>query len=120
MSQNESPASPCTNLGDSIRIIAPTAILVRLYPVRQAVTYFFEGDFHLLLLGQEAGEKAARLIRRNFGGNADWRRTHDFYLPTGRLYLTPEPNQKGYVPEDDFSFGLMPSRLISTSDRNGQ
>ncbi len=56
------------------------------------------------------------MIRRNFGDAADWRRAHDFYLPTGTLYLTPEPHQNGYIPEDDHSFGLSRIRRIAISD----
>ncbi|MFI2228212.1 hypothetical protein, partial [Streptomyces fradiae] len=92
------------------------AVLVRVYPERQSVTHLFESDFYRMLIDRRSGEMVARMIRRKFGDAADWRRTHDFYLPTGTLYLTPEPHQNGYVPEDDHSFGLSLARRIAIAD----
>ncbi|MGW6600513.1 hypothetical protein [Streptomyces sp. NPDC055036] len=69
-----------------------------------------------MLIDRESEERVARLIRRNFGDAADWRRAHDFYLPSGTLYLTPEPHWNGYVPEDDHSFGLALARRIAISN----
>ncbi|MBT2405564.1 MULTISPECIES: hypothetical protein [unclassified Streptomyces] len=116
MLQNDSAASPCLNLGDAIREIAPTAVLARVFPERRAVTHLFESDFYRMLIDRQTEERVARMIRRNFGDAADWRRAHDFYLPTGTLHLAPEPHQNGYVPEDDHSFGLALTRRIAISD----
>ncbi|MFD7580547.1 hypothetical protein [Kitasatospora sp. NPDC059817] len=116
MPQNDLAASTCKNLGEMIREVAPDAALVRIFPERRAATYIFESDFYRLFLDRTAEEFAARLIRRSFGDAGDWRRAHDFYLPTGELYLTPEPHQHGYIPEDDQSFGLTPARRIAIFD----
>ncbi|WP_143076570.1 hypothetical protein [Streptomyces sp. MUSC 14] len=118
MFQNDLASSPCANLGDAIREIAPTAALVRVYSERCAVTQLFESDFYRMLIDRRIEKEAARLIMCHFGDAADWRLSHDFHLPTGALYLTPEPYQIGYIPEDDHSFGLVRSRLIAIADRN--
>ncbi|WP_344438860.1 hypothetical protein [Kitasatospora nipponensis] len=116
MPQNDLTASTRKSLGDAIGDIARTAVLVRIFPERRAATYLFESDFNRMSLDRDAEEHAARLIRQTLGGVADWRLAHDFYLPTGELYLTPEPHQNGYIPEDDQSFGLTPTRLIAIFD----
>lgn len=116
MFQNDPSAPPCLDLGDVIRDMAPTAVLARVYPgERWAVTHLFEEDFYRMLVDRHTEEGVARLIRWAFSDAADWRRAHDFYLPTGTLYRTPEPCQRGYVPEDDHSFGLSPVRRIAIS-----
>ncbi|WP_162793885.1 hypothetical protein [Streptomyces paludis] len=117
MSQNPSAASPCADLSDAIRAIAPTAVLVRVFPAEQAVTHFYGPDFHRVLVDRESEEGAAHLIRRCFSRTADWRRAHDFHLPSRALYRTPEPSQNGYVPEDDSSFGMASARYIASSGR---
>lgn len=119
MLQNTPAPSPWANLGDAIREIAPTAVLARVYPERRAVTHLYESDFYRILIGRQTEESVAHMIRVSFGDAADWRRAHDFYLPTGTLYLTPEPYQNGFVPEDDHSFGLALARRIAISDGNG-
>ncbi|MDX2531598.1 hypothetical protein [Streptomyces scabiei] len=116
MSQNTPAASACANLDAAIREIAPTTILARVYPERRTVTHLFESDFYRMLIDRRAEERVAHLIRKHFGSAADWRRAHDFYLPTGTLYLTPEPHQNGYIPEDDHSFGLSIARRIAIAD----
>ncbi|WP_159391232.1 hypothetical protein [Streptomyces viridochromogenes] len=113
MSQNNPAASACANLSAAIREVAPTAVLARVYPERRSVTHLFESDFYRMLIDRRTEERVAHMIRRNFGDSADWRRAHDFYLPTGTLYLTPEPHQIGYIPEDDHSFGLALVRRIA-------
>ncbi|MFD0370764.1 hypothetical protein [Streptomyces sp. NPDC127114] len=118
MSQNNLTALTRKNLEEEIRRVAPAAVLVRVFPVRRGFTYLFEPDFYRTFLDHRTEEGVARLVRRTFGGLADWRVAHDFYLPTGELYLTPEPHQKGYIPEDDQSFGLVPARRIAISDGN--
>ncbi|MBD0688484.1 hypothetical protein [Streptomyces sp. CBMA123] len=120
MPQNDLTASTRKSLGEAIGDIARTAVLVRIFPERRAATYLFELDFHRMFLGRNAEEDAARLIRRTFGNVADWRLAHDFYRPTGELYLTPEPHQDGYIPEDDQSFGLAPTRIIAIFDGNSE
>lgn len=102
-----------TNTCAEIREIAPTAALVRVYPVRRSVTHLFESDFYRMLIDRKTEEEVARMIRHAFGKAADWRLAHDFYLPTETLYLTPEPHQNGYIPEDDHSFGLSLHRRIA-------
>lgn len=116
MFQNDPTGSRCPNLGASIREIAPTAVLVRVYPERRGVTHIFGSDFYPMLIDRRTEEKLARMVRRSFSEAADWRRAHDFHIPTGALYLTPEPNQNGYVPEDDQSFGLAPFRCIAIAN----
>ncbi|MEU6295277.1 hypothetical protein [Streptomyces erythrochromogenes] len=116
MSQNNNTASTRTSLGDEIKKVAPTAVLVRIFPVRRGFTYLFDPDFYRTPLGHKTEASVARLVRRAFGEVADWRVAHDFYLPTGELYRTPEPHQNGYIPEDDQSFGLVPARRIEISD----
>ncbi|MFF9016098.1 hypothetical protein ACF09C_24425 [Streptomyces sp. NPDC014870] len=118
MSQNNLTAATRRSLGDEIKMVAPNAVLVRIFPVRRGFTYLFEPDFYRTFLDHKTEEGVARLVRRTFGNLADWRVAHDFYLPTGDLYLTPEPHQKGYIPEDDQSFGLVPARRIEISDGN--
>lgn len=118
MSQKNCSAPTRRILGEEIRKVAPTAVLVRIFPVRRGFTYLFEPDFYRVFLDHRTEENMARLVRRTFGNLADWRIAHDFYLPTGDLYLTPEPHQKGYIPEDDQTFGLVPARRISISNGN--
>ncbi|MEV7482719.1 hypothetical protein ACIQGA_09555 [[Kitasatospora] papulosa] len=103
-------------IGAEILEIAPTAVLVRVYPVHRSVTHLFESDFYRMLIDRRTEEEVARMVRRGFGKAADWRRAHDLYLPTETLYLTPEPYQNGYVPEDDQSFGLSLCRRIAIGD----
>lgn len=112
MPQNKPSAFQRTSISAEIREIAPPAVLVRVYPVRRAVTHLFASDFYRMLIDRRTEEEVARMVRRGFGKAVDWRRAHDFYLPTETLYLTPEPYQNGYVPEDDQSFGLSLSRRI--------
>lgn len=98
----------------AIHEIAPTAALVRVYPERRSVTHIFESDFYRMFIDRRTEKQVAYVIRRDFGKVADWRLAHDFYVPTGTLFLTPEPREIGYVPEDDRSFGLSPARRIAT------
>ncbi|MFJ2818491.1 hypothetical protein [Streptomyces sp. NPDC087294] len=113
MLQNDPAGSPRPDIGAAIREIAPTAMLVRVYPERRSATHLFESDFYRILTDRRTEEKAARTVRSGFGKLADWRLAHDFYVPTRTLYLTPEPHQIGYIPEDDLSFGLSPVRRIA-------
>ncbi|MGW2840562.1 hypothetical protein ACWCWD_22565 [Streptomyces sp. NPDC001493] len=113
MTKNNLTASTRKNLGEAIGGISSTVVLVRVFPERQASAHLFEPDFYRVFLDRETEEGVARLIRQTFGGVADWRLTHDLYLPTTELYLTPAPYQNGYVPEDDKSFGLAPERRIA-------
>ncbi|MCT6775715.1 hypothetical protein LXH09_03585 [Streptomyces sp. CS7] len=113
MLQNNPSGLRPTDMCAAIREIAPTAALVRVYPQRRSVTHLFESDFYRMLIDRRTEEEVARVIRRGFGKLADWRLAHDFYLPTATLYLTPEPHQNGYIPEDDNSFGLARHRRIA-------
>jgi hypothetical protein len=108
------------NLRDAIHQIVPTTVLVRIFSANWAVTHLFEADFNRVSVYRETEDRVARMIKRMIGSAADWRHSHDFHLPTGKLYLTPEPHQKGFVPEDDFTFGLSPSRLIEIFGRNNR
>ncbi|MFI8174024.1 hypothetical protein ACIF6H_12060 [Streptomyces microflavus] len=116
MLQNSPSGFRRRTIGAEIREIAPMAVLVRVYPARRSVTHLFESDFSRMLIDRRTEEEVARMVRRGFGKAADWRRAHDFYLPTETLYLTPEPYQNGFVPEDDQSFGLSLSRRIAIGD----
>lgn len=118
MPQNRTSSSPFTDLGKAIREIAPTTVLVRIYPTRRSVTHLFGSDFYRIPTERQSEEIVARLIRERSGNTADWRLAHDFYIPTGAIYLSPEPHQNGYIPEDDQSFGLALSRRIAILDRN--
>lgn len=113
MPQNSSSGFRRANISAAIREIAPTTALVRVYPERRSVTHLFESDFYRMLIDRRTEEEVASIVRRRFGKIADWRLAHDFYLPTETLYLTPEPHQNGYVPEDDHSFGLALHRRIA-------
>lgn len=113
MLHNKSAGLRPTDICAAIREIAPTAALVRVYPLNRSVTHLFESDFYRMLIDRRSEEEVARVIRRGFGKLADWRYAHDFYLPTETLYLTPEPHQNGYIPEDDHSFGLSHHRRIA-------
>lgn len=118
MFRNESTASPCADFVEAVRKVSPPAVLVRIFPDSRAVTHLFGSKFCRLYVGHPAEEKVKRLIKRSFGNVADWRLAHDFYVPAGALYLTPEPWQNGYVPEDDRSFGLATKRLIAICNGN--
>ncbi|MEV7090146.1 hypothetical protein AB0O07_30400 [Streptomyces sp. NPDC093085] len=113
MHQNNPSGFRRENITAAIQEITPTVALVRIYPVRRPVTHLFESDFYRMLIDRTAEEEVARIVRRSFGNSADWRLAHDFYLPTETLYLTPEPHQNGYIPEDDRSFGLSLSRRVA-------
>ncbi|MFD5553790.1 hypothetical protein ACFWIA_08110 [Streptomyces sp. NPDC127068] len=116
MSQKKLTPSARKSLGEEIGKMAPTAVLVRILPSRRGSIYLFEEHFYRIFLDRKTEEEVARRVRRFFGGLADWRLAHDFYLPANELYLTPEPHQKGYIPEDDQSFGLVPARRIAISN----
>lgn len=113
MLQNSPSGFRRENISAAIREIAPTTALVRIYPEHRSVTHLFESNFYRILIDRRTEEEVARKARRGFDKVADWRFAHDFYLPTETLYLTPEPHQNGYVPEDDHSFGLALHRRIA-------
>lgn len=102
-------------LEEHIRELAPSATLIRVFPRQAGITYFYASDYCRISVQREAENEAARLIRSWFSHAADWRRAHDFHIPTGGLYRTPEPFQRGYIPEDDQSFGMTPHRHITTA-----
>lgn len=101
------------NFVHAIRILAPTTALIRIFPPDRAVTHFFDDTFFQLLIESDVKREATWLIRQRFDNVADWRNAHDFHIPSQCLYRTPEPFQKGYVPEDDMSFGMTPHRLVA-------
>ncbi|MFG2671615.1 hypothetical protein [Streptomyces sp. NPDC048445] len=113
MLQNNPSGLRPTNMCAAIREIAPSTVLVRVYPQSRSITHLFESDFYRMFTDRRTEEEVARVIKRGFGKIADWRYAHDFYLPTATLYLTPEPHQNGYIPEDDSSFGLSGHRRIA-------
>ncbi|MFJ4800108.1 hypothetical protein [Streptomyces murinus] len=118
MPHNDAAAPSCAKLIAAIHEIAPTAVLARVFPRTLNVAHFFEPDFYRMLIDREDEKRVTRLIKTNFKNCTDWRLAHDFYLPTGTLYLSPEPDQNGYVPEDDHSFGLTPARRIQIANGN--
>lgn len=113
MSQHFSAMPPGPDLRNEIGALTPSVVLVRVFPASRAVTHFFMSDFCRLFVNQDVERQVTRLIRHAFAQVADWRWAHDFHVPSGNLYLTPEPYQKGYVPEDDCSFGMSAHRLIA-------
>lgn len=115
MPKNPLPVAYSSGLSESIRNLAPTTAVVRIFPLPRAVTHFYEADFERVYVGPDVERPATQLIRQHFASAADWRRAHDFHVPTGRLYRTPDPVQKGYVPEDDKSFGMSSTRYVSTA-----
>lgn len=118
MPQNFPASGPSADLRKAINAVSPAVVLARIYPERRAVTHLFGGNFQRLLAGQTVELAVAHMVRQKFGDAIDWRHAHDFYLPTSKLYLTPEPHRKGYVPEDDLTFGLAPAQLIAICDGN--
>lgn len=88
------------SLRSAICAVAQDAVLVRIYSKRRAVTHVFEHNYCRALIGWENEMAIAHMVCQNFGSAIDWRWTYDFHLPTGRLYLSPEPTQLGYVPEE--------------------
>ncbi|MFB7651539.1 MULTISPECIES: hypothetical protein [unclassified Streptomyces] len=119
MLQNNPSGYRRANISAAIREIAPTTLLVRVYPEHRSVTHLFESGFYRMLIDRKTEEEVARMVRRGFDKVADWHLAHDFYLPTETLYLTPEPHQNGYVPEDDHSFGLSRHRRIAIGGEHG-
>lgn len=116
MPKNPLPVAYSSVLSVSIRNLAPTTALVRVFPLPRAVTHFYGADFERVYVDPDVERPATRLIRQHFASVADWRRAHDFHVPTGRLYRTPGPVQIGYVPEDDKSFGMSFTRYVSAAD----
>lgn len=100
------------HLSAEILKICPKAVLVRVYPVRRRITHLFASDFFRVTLEHALEERAGRLVRMTYCGSADWGFPHDFHVPTGTLYLTPDPHRTGYIPEEDRSFGMTPARRI--------
>lgn len=116
MPKNPLPGTYYNGLSNAARTLAPTAVLIRILPRSRAVTHFYGVDFERLPVDRSTDQKITQLIRQRFASIADWRYAHDFHIPTGRLYLTPDPAQRGYVPEDDRSFGTSSTRYIATAD----
>lgn len=71
-------------------------------PVRNVVAY--DTGFRRVHLDPDAIEAIDQLLR---GGRPDiaWVTNHDYHLDTGMLRRSPLPEETGYVPEDDRSFG---------------
>jgi hypothetical protein len=118
MPQNNRVSDPSADLRNAIHTVASMAVLVRVYPKRRAVTHVFESSFYRTIIARETEGKRDYIIRQRFGNITDWRLAHDFYLPTGALYLTPEPYHERYVPEGDLTFGITPARLIVIGNGN--
>lgn len=116
MPENSLSATKFTGLSSAVRALVPTADLVRVFAVLRAVAHVYGDGFERLLVDRDVEREATRLIRWHFAAVADWRYAHDFHVPTGCLYLSPAPVQRGYVPEDDRTFGLSPLRYIATAD----
>ncbi len=103
-----------------VRSMIPGCVLVRIFPKQRSLTHFYTGEFSRILASREQEFHVAQLVRRHFGNNPDWRHAHDFHVPTGGLYLTPHPTRVGYIPEDDFSFGISMVRFVATATRGAQ
>ncbi len=113
MPQNRISGFDAASISAAIREIESTVVLVRVHPARPPVTHLFGEDFYRMLIDRRAKDEATRIVRCGFGELVNWRRAHDFHVPTETLYLTPEPHESGYIPEDDHTFGLSPRRRIT-------
>lgn len=120
MPENYPASGPSADLRKAISAVSPTAVLARIYPERRAVTHLYGRNFQRLSVGQAVELVVAHMVRQKFGDAVDWRHAHDFYLPASTLYRTPEPHRKGYVPEDDLTFGLALAHLIAICDGDGR
>jgi hypothetical protein len=99
-------------LAAAIRAAAdnPTIALVRLQqqwtrhnkPVRNIVAY--NAAFARVHLDQDAINAIDDLLRASRPDIA-WMTDHDWHLDTGMLRRSPLPEEHGFVPEDDRSFG---------------
>ncbi|GAA2929362.1 hypothetical protein GCM10010524_66450 [Streptomyces mexicanus] len=116
MTHETCPEGTLNGLSEAIRSLAPTAALIRILPDKGTVTHLYDDEFFQLLTGRETELEVTRLVRRHFADVADWRRSHDFHVPTGNLYRSPEAFQNGYVPEDDQSFGMTRQRFVASAD----
>ncbi|MEU5546981.1 hypothetical protein AB0G85_32060 [Streptomyces sioyaensis] len=76
MLQNSPSGFLHPNISAAIREIAPTAVLVRVYPERRSATPFFESDFYRMLIDRRTEEEAACKVRRSFGKATDRRLAH--------------------------------------------
>ncbi|QHC26355.1 hypothetical protein [Streptomyces sp. GS7] len=115
MTYDTPPAAPFPMLVGTIGALVPTTALVRIFPPARAVTHFYCDEFLRVWVRPDVEREVTRRIKKHFTGIADWRHAHDFHVSTGRLYLTPEPYQRGYVPEDDGTFGTDPQRLVAVA-----
>ncbi|GAA3162210.1 hypothetical protein GCM10017688_05520 [Streptomyces ramulosus] len=115
MPDDKPTAASTVPLSGVVLDLVPESALVRIFPRARAVTHFYDSKFLLVRTHRGIERKITRLIRQSFSSCADWRRVHDFHVASGCLYLAPEIYQRGYVPEDDKTFGLTSSRLIATS-----
>lgn len=107
------PQNPSLHhLSAEILKISPMAVLVRVYPERRRITHLFAANFLRVPLDRTLEERAGRLVRNAYGDAPDWGFPHDFHVPTGILYLTPDPHRTGYIPQEDHSFGMSPARRI--------
>jgi len=116
MTDTDSRLTPAHGLSQAVLDLAPAAALVRIFPESPPVTHIFGSDYFRLMVEREVEVEATRLVREHFASVADWRLAHDYHVPTGRLYRTPEPERVGFVPEDDFTFGLKPYRYVASAE----
>ncbi|MFB6533055.1 hypothetical protein [Streptomyces noursei] len=113
---NDTPSTKQSHLlVDKIKALAPAVALVRIFPPARAVTHFYGDEFIRVWVGSDIEREVTRVIKRHFTDVADWRSAHDFQISTGHLYLTPEPYQRGYVPEDDGTFGTTLHRMVAVA-----
>lgn len=120
MSKN-APSGRVNSLSKALCEMAPEVVLVRVFPQGQGlVTQLYSEDFFQIMVSLNVRDDAARLVRRHFGNLADWRHAHDFHVPTGRLFFSPHPLRTGWIPQDDWSFGLLKERYVATARGGNQ
>lgn len=113
MPKNTSIRPPLTLLSEQAREEIRDTELIRMFPLSQRVTYFYRPDFTRLFMEDRIEREVSHLLRHSFTATVDLRRANDFHVPTLTIYRTPEPDQFGYVPEDDLSFGISANRYVA-------
>jgi hypothetical protein len=71
-------------------------------PVRHVTAY--DARFRPVMLDGDA-VAAIDFVVRDARPDIDWTRDHDLHLDTGMLRRSPGADDRGYIPEDDHSFG---------------
>ncbi|MGW7292823.1 hypothetical protein ACWGIB_10610 [Streptomyces xiamenensis] len=116
MPDNKPPRAAFGEIRDTIRELFPEAVVVRIYPEYRAITRFYDASFSRIDAELRIQIHIAQLIREGFGKITNWSFAHDFYVLSGTLCRTPEPDEQGYIPEDDRTFGFSSSRVVIAGD----